>query len=246
MDSNQAGEELVKMSYGNLKTEVTLTEEEQLCRHNVVSSLNQSSLMKWDVLGVTECEGYPKDPHTERTSEDCPACGFYLSTFLSTTMRRVKWKPELPAHFCTGCRAVRELPPKGSNSVDLSRCKYCKTLVIDSLADTWTFLASSLAKSITEGHTPVGGWTLHSASTRRASIAWLQGLAENVINIWERSLLEDTSHLPTLQWSTAIREVTREAIVAMRPLPISWPMDLEEDKQEEDKQETLEELLDGN
>ena len=32
----------------------------------------------------------------------------------------------------------------------------------------------------------------------------------------------------------------------MRPLPISWPMDLEEDKQEEDKQETLEELLDGN
>ena len=129
-------------------------------------------------------------------------------------MRRVKWKPELPAHYCTGCRAVRELPPKGSNSVDLSRCKYCKTLVIDSLADTWTFLASSLAKSITEGHTPVGGWTLHSASSRRASIAWLQGLAENVINIWERSLLEDTSHLPTLQWSTAIREVTREEIVA--------------------------------
>ena len=31
MDSNQSGEELVKMSYVNLKTEVTLTEEEQQC-----------------------------------------------------------------------------------------------------------------------------------------------------------------------------------------------------------------------
>ena len=66
-------------------------------------------------------------------------------------------------------------------------------------------------------------------------------MAENVINLWERSLLEDTSHLPTLKWSTAIRKVTREEIIAMRPRSISWPVDLEEDKQE-----TLEELLDGN
>ena len=160
MEANQPEEELARMSFVNLKIEVTLSEEDQVCRHNVVSSLNQGSLMKWDSVGVSECEGYPKDPFTERTSEDCPACGFYLSTFLSTCMRRVKWKPELHAHFCTGCRAVRELPPKGSNKVDLTRCKHCKTLVIDSLADVWTYLATSLAKNITEGQTPVGGWTL--------------------------------------------------------------------------------------
>ena len=69
MDSNPLGEDLVKMSFMNLKTEVCLTDAEQMCKHNVVSILNTSSLMKWDVLSVTECEGYPKDPHTERTSE---------------------------------------------------------------------------------------------------------------------------------------------------------------------------------
>ena len=57
MDSNQSGEELVKMSYVNLKIEVTLTEEEQMCRHNVVSSLNQSSLMKWDVTLLHRMSG---------------------------------------------------------------------------------------------------------------------------------------------------------------------------------------------
>ena len=186
------------MSFMNLKTEVCLTDAEQMCKHNVVSILNISNLMKWDVLGVTECEGYPKDPHTERTSEDCPACGFYLSTFLSQTMRRVKWKPEMPSYFCTGCRTVKDLPPKGSNSVELSRCKHCRTMLIDVLADTWTFLASSLAKTITEGQSPVGGWTLTSASTRRASISWLQGVAEKVNKIWETSLPEDTCHLPIL------------------------------------------------
>ena len=159
------------MSFMNLKTDICLTDADQMCHHNVVSFLNTSGLMKWDVLGVTECEGYPKDPHTERTSEDCPACGFYLSTFLSQKMRRVQWKPEIQSYFCTGCRTVKDLPPKGSNSVELSRCKHCRTMVIDALADTWTFLASSLAKTITEGQSPVGVWTLTSASTRRASIS---------------------------------------------------------------------------
>ena len=72
MDSNLSGEDLAKMSFMNLKTDICLTDADQMCRHNVVSFLNTSGLMKWDVLGVTECEGYPKDPHTERTSEDCP------------------------------------------------------------------------------------------------------------------------------------------------------------------------------
>ena len=114
-------------------------------------------------------------------------------------------------------------------------------MVIDALADTWTFLASSLAKTITEGQSPVGGWTLTSASTRRASISWLQGVAEKVNKIWETSLLEDTCHLPILLWSPALKEVTRDQIIAMRPSPISWPADLEDERQEE-----LEELLDGD
>ena len=147
MDSNHLGEDLVKLSFMNLKTEVCLTDAEQMFKHNVVSILNISNLMKWDVLGVTECEGYPKDPHTEGTSADCPACGYYLSTFLSQTMRRVKWKPEMTSYYCTSCRTVKDLPPKGSNSVELSRCKHCRTMVIDALADTWTFFAWKLGPS---------------------------------------------------------------------------------------------------
>ena len=48
MEANQPEEELARMSFVNLKIEVTLSEEDQVCRHNVVSSLNQGSLMKWD------------------------------------------------------------------------------------------------------------------------------------------------------------------------------------------------------
>ena len=58
---------------------------------------------------------------------------------------------------------------------------------------------------------------------------------------WETSLLEDTCHLPILLWSPALKEVTRDQIIAMRPRPISWPADLEDERQEE-----LEELLDGD
>ena len=160
----------------NLKTDIYLTDAEQMCRHQVVSFLNTAGLMQWDILGVSECEGYPKDPHTERTSEDCPACGYYLSTFLKSTMRRISWKPEMLSYYCTGFKAVKNLPPKGSNCLELTRCKSCRTLVIDALSDTWTFLSSCMAKMITEGSTPVDGWTLHSASSRRASISWIQGL----------------------------------------------------------------------
>ena len=241
MEANQPEEELTKMSFVNLKTEVTLKEEDQVCRHYVVSILNQGSLMKWDSKGVSECEGYPKDPFTERTAENCPPCGYYLSAFLSTIMRRVKWKPELHVHYCTGCRAVRELPAKGSNKVGLAKCKHCRTLVIDSLSAVWTYLATSLATCITEGQTPVAGeWTIHSGSTRRATIMWLQGLAENLTSTWERNLLKNTSNLPNLTWSTAIKLVTLEQVVSMRPKPISWPLDLDEDK----KEETLDDLLD--
>ena len=37
MDSNHSGEDLVKMSFMNLKTEVCLTDAEQMCKHNVKS-----------------------------------------------------------------------------------------------------------------------------------------------------------------------------------------------------------------
>ena len=69
---------------------------------------------------------------------------------------------------------------------------------------------------------------------------WLQGLAENLTSTWERNLLKNTSNLPNLTWSTAIKLVTLEQVVSMRPKPISWPLDLDEDKQEE----TLDDLLD--
>ena len=69
---------------------------------------------------------------------------------------------------------------------------------------------------------------------------WLQGLAENLTSTWERNLLKNTDNLPNLTWSTALKLVTLEQVVSMRPKPISWPLDLDEDKQEE----TLDELLD--
>ena len=226
MEANQPEEELTKMSYVNLKTEVTLNDEDQVCRHYIVSSLNQGSLMQWDSKGVSECEGYPLDPYTERTAENCPACGYYLFTFLSSSMRRIKWKPELHQYYCTGCRAVKELPAKGSNKVGLAKCTICRTLVIDSLSAVWTYLATSLTTKIAEGQTPAEGeWTIHSGSNRRDTILWLQGLAENLTSIWERSQLKDTDHLPELTWSTALKSVTLEQVESMRPKPISWPQD---------------------
>ena len=209
------------MNYMNLKTDICLTDAEQMCKHQVVSLLNISGLMKWDILGVSLCDGYPKDLYTERTSEDCPACNFYLSTFLKSTMRRISWKTEMLSYFCTGCKLVKNFPPKGSKCLDLTRCKSCKTLVIDALSDTWTFLASWMAKTITEGSTPVDGWTLHSASSRRASISWIQGLAERVNCAWELGLMQDSGHLPVLTWSAALKEVSQEAIIQMRPLAVS-------------------------
>ena len=62
------------MNYMNLKTDICLTDAEQMCKHQVGSLLTISGLMQWDILGVSLSDGYPKDPHTERTSEDCPAC----------------------------------------------------------------------------------------------------------------------------------------------------------------------------
>ena len=158
-------------------------------------------------------------------------------------MRRIKWKPELHHYYCTGCRAVKELPAKGSNKVGLAKCKYCRTLVIDSLSAVWTYLATSLTTKIAEGQTPVEGeWTIHSGSNRRDTILWLQGLAENLTSIWERSQLKDTDHLPELTWSTALKSVTLEQVESMRPKPISWPQDLEENQEEETLEELLEEM----
>ena len=143
-------------------------------------------------------------------------------------------------YFCTGCKEVKNLPPKGSKCLDLTRCKSWKTLVIDAFSDTWTFLASCMAKTITEGSSPVEGWTLHSASSRRASISWIQGLAERVNSAWSLGHLDDSCHLPVLTWSPALKEVTQDQIIGMRPKPISWPADLEEEKQE-----ALEDIMSG-
>ena len=242
MEANQPEDELARMSYVNLKTETTLSDEEQVCRHYLVSALNQGSLMQWDSMGVTECEGYPLDPFTERTAENCPACGYYLYHFLTSCMRRCRWKPELHNYYCTGCRAVKELPAKGSNKVGLAKCTICRTKVIDALAAVWTYVATSLTTEIAEGQTPAQGeWTIHSGSNRRDTILWLQGVAENLTICWERKMLKDTDHLPELVWSTGLRTVTAEQIQSMRPKPISWPQELVDNQDEE----TFEDVLTG-
>ena len=122
MATNHSGEELHQMTFHNLKDDICLESAEQMYR-----------LQKHDAaLGFSSGYEYPKDPHTESTSEDCRACHFYLSTFLKQTMRRVRWKPEQLYYFCTGCKKVKQLPPKGTLSTDLAICKDCKTTVIDS------------------------------------------------------------------------------------------------------------------
>ena len=78
------------MTFLNLKDDICLDSAEQMCQHNMVSLLNVAGLKQHDVaLGFSSGDGYPKDPFTESTSEDCPACHFYLSTFLKQTTRRV-------------------------------------------------------------------------------------------------------------------------------------------------------------
>ena len=57
---------------------------------------------------------------------------------------------------------------------------------------------------------------------------------------WELGLLDDSCHLPVLTWSPALKEVTQDQIIGMRPKPISWPADLEEEKQE-----ALEDIISG-
>ena len=71
---------------------------------------------------------------------------------------------------------------------------------------------------------------------------WLQGLAENLTSTWERNLLKNTDNLPNLTWSTAMKLVTLEQVEPMRPKPISWPQDLEENQEEETLEELLEEM----
>ena len=171
MATNNSGEELHRMSFHNLKDDICLHPAEQMCPHNVISILNVSGLQHHDVaLGFSSSDGYPKDPQTGSTSEDCPACHFYLSTFLKQTMRRIKWKPEMLSYFCIGCKKVKQLPPKGSQCTKLARCKTCKTLVIDSLSDTWVYLTSSMARDITEGTDPENAWPLTSGSEREPAL----------------------------------------------------------------------------
>ena len=44
--------------------------------------------------------------------------------------------------------------------------------------------------------------------------------------------MEDSGHLPVLTWSAALKEVTQDQIIQMRPKPITWPADLEEEEPE--------------
>ena len=221
------------MNYMNLKVDICLDSAAQMCQHQVVSMLNISGLMKHDVLGFSSGDGYHKDPFTESASEDFPSCHFYLSTFLKQTMRRISWKPEMHAYFCTGYKQVKNLPPKGLKSMDLTICKTCKTLVIDSLSDSWVYLTSSMAGSITDGTNPENAWTLTSASNRKASKNWNQSLAERIICAWENGLMHDSSHLPVLTWSPALAEVDQESIIQMWPLMITWPKDMDEEEAED-------------
>ena len=52
--------------------------------------------------------------------------------------------------------------------------------------------------------------------------------------------MDDSAHLPVLTWSAALKEVTQDQIIQMRPKPISWPADLEEEKPE-----ALDDILSG-
>ena len=64
-------------------------------------------------------------------------------------------------------------------------------------------------------------------------INWIQGLAERVNSAWELGLMQDSGHLPVLTWSAALKEVTQDQIIQMRPKSISWPTDLEEEVPED-------------
>ena len=41
--------------------------------------------------------------------------------------------------------------------------------------------------------------------------------------------MQDSAHLPVLTWSSALKEVSQEAIIQMRPLTVNWPADLDEE-----------------
>ena len=45
--------------------------------------------------------------------------------------------------------------------------------------------------------------------------------------------MQDSGHLPVLTWSAALKEVTQDQIIQMRPKSISWPTDLEEEVPED-------------
>ena len=133
----------------------------------------------------------------------------------------MKWKPEMHSYFCTGCKKVKQLPSKAAQSMELTICKACKTLVIDSLSDFWVYLTSSMASNITEGSNPENAWPLTSGSERRACINWLQSLAERIICAWANGLIQDSSHLTVLTWSAALSGVDQETLIKMRPLAIT-------------------------